>query len=388
MMYLFGLSIACFLFLLGVLKKDKQTPDFILMTWMGFTAFHLTVFYFQYSGLSYQYPHTLGLQFPLPLLHGVFLYGYVRELTRNSILKMPLLLVHLVPFASLVVLAVPFFSLSGAQKVEVFRQEGRGFEWYSLIQLGLILLSGFSYCLATLVAIYKHRHRIYRQFSNSDRKMLQWLEYLTFGLGIIWMVALFFDEAVIFACVVLFVLFIGFFGIQQVPIFYSIPVVAPDLPAASVEVAAVTADLPVAETGVTSGAGTDPNPEKYAKTGLKEEGASQIMDRLEARMKTEKPFANSDLTLNDLARQLDVTPHQLSQAINSRNEKTFYHYVNTYRIEEFLTLAALPENRKYTFLALAFDCGFNSKTTFNKYFKLHTGKTPSEYFDSALTPAS
>jgi AraC-like DNA-binding protein len=58
----------------------------------------------------------------------------------------------------------------------------------------------------------------------------------------------------------------------------------------------------------------------------------------------------------------------------------FYDFVNRYRLEEFKKLASDPKNRQFTMLALAFDCGFNSKSSFNRYFKKATGQTPSQYF--------
>ncbi|MNE49063.1 DNA-binding transcriptional regulator MelR [compost metagenome] len=187
--------------------------------------------------------------------------------------------------------------------------------------------------------------------------MLRWLEYLTIGLGVIWLLALFFDDNIIFGGVTVFVLFIGFFGINQISIF-----------------------LPAANRNQSESVSTpEEKKEKYAKSGLDQIQVSIIMKQLESFMTDEKPFKDSELTLNELAKRMNLNPNQLSQVINSETGKTFYHYINTYRINEFLHLLALPENKKFTFLALAYDCGFNSKTTFNKYFKLHTGKTPSEY---------
>ncbi|PLX12240.1 MAG: hypothetical protein C0597_13735 [Marinilabiliales bacterium] len=54
--------------------------------------------------------------------------------------------------------------------------------------------------------------------------------------------------------------------------------------------------------------------------------------------------------------------------------------MNQYRIEEFKRLASSPKNHQFTLLSLAYECGFNSKSSFNRYFKKSTGVTPSQYF--------
>ncbi|MBX2929825.1 MAG: AraC family transcriptional regulator [Saprospiraceae bacterium] len=365
MIYLGGLAIAFFLCILILLKKGKTGPDYVLLVWMGVLVIHLLLFYLHFTGGSYAYPFILGWMLPLPVLHGVFLYAYTAELTGSGILKKRWAPALLLPFILLVALCIPFLSLSGSEKVAVFQHGGRGFEWYSAIQLLIILVSGFAYSVAVVVKIRRYRRKVLNTFSNSDHKLLKWLEYLAAGLGAIWGLSAFFDDPVIFGGVVCFVLFIGFFGINQVPVFYSNHGIAP-----------------LAETQHYAAPALNPvRPEKYAKTGLREEEAQGMMARLEALMQVEKPFQNSDHTLNDLAELLGVPPGQLSQVVNSMTGNNFHHYINSRRIEEFLVVAALPKNKKYTLLALAYDCGFNAKSTFNKYFKLQTGQTPSEYFD-------
>jgi YesN/AraC family two-component response regulator len=96
-------------------------------------------------------------------------------------------------------------------------------------------------------------------------------------------------------------------------------------------------------------------------------------------MQSQKLYKNAELTLDDLANSLKVLPNHLSQVINSTENKNFYDYINNLRINEFIELIALLENQKFTLLSLAFECGFNSKTSFNRNFKKATGLTPSEY---------
>ena len=365
MIYLFGLSVACFLFVLILLKKDKKRPDYILQAWIGVVTIHLFLFFLDYKKVSYQYPHLLGLGLPLPILHGVFIFFYAHELIGKSYLRLKVILLHLIPFFVLIILALPFYRLSATEKIEVFKNQGRGFEWYSQIQTVAFLSAGFAYSIIVIWQIHKYRRQILNSFSNVDKKMLKWLEYLAIGLAAIWLLSAFFSDQIIFAGVVLFVLFIGFFGINQYPVFYSIP--KPELKSEPLS----TDKLQEQQIDDT---------EKYLKSGLRDEDASKVMELVEAAMKTQKPYRNSNLTLNDLASSINISPNHLSQAINTLGGKTFYHYINTYRIQEFISLCAFPENRKFTYWGLAYQCGFTSKTTFNKYFKLQTGKTPSAYF--------
>ena len=80
-------------------------------------------------------------------------------------------------------------------------------------------------------------------------------------------------------------------------------------------------------------------------------------------------YKKSDLSINDLSSKLGVHPNYLSQIINQKEKKNFYDFVNTYRIEEFKRLIALQKNQQFTLLSLAYDCGFSSKSSFNRYFQ-------------------
>ena len=364
--YFFGLSIAVFLFLLTLVKRNKTNADYILAAWMAYMAVHLTFFALDYSRVSYQYPHLLGILLPFPILHGLFLYFFTEATITNRLPEKKIVLLHLIPFLLLTVLAIPFYALSAQEKLQVFLNQGRGYEWYSAIQITLFVVIGLSYTVASILKIKRHRKEMLDVFSNTGNKTLTWLEWMSYGLGCIWLVAFFFNDQVIFSGVVLFILFIGVFGINQTPVFHTSP------PEQKNDDLAKDATTTIRQ-----------GPEKYQKSGLTEEDALRLLNTLESFMNHNKPHKNPELTLDELAAILKVHPNQLSQVINSRTGKTFYHYVNSYRIREFLTLATLPGSNKFTYLGLAYDCGFQSKTTFNKYFKLETGKTPSEYFQMA-----
>ena len=148
-LFVFGLSIAIFLFLLTLVKRDKSRADHLLSYWMGFIALHLVLFLLDYSGVFFNYPHLLGILLPLPILHGVFLYFFTLEITTNRLPSATKSLLHFLPFLLLVGLAIPFYSLSGEEKIDVFVNKGKGYEWYGIVQTVLFAVSGFGYSIAS-----------------------------------------------------------------------------------------------------------------------------------------------------------------------------------------------------------------------------------------------
>ncbi len=375
MFFIFGIFLAIFLEFLLLTKKKKSRADKILVAWLFLLCIHQSLNYFLYTGEAYEYPHWLGVQFAMPVLHGVVLYFYVMEITGNKFKKRWTVLLHLIPTLSLVILAIPFYILSGEQKINVFQNEGARFEWYIFYLNILIPLSGLIYSVWSLLVIKRHQLKIQNNFSNTDKKELQWLRYLSIGYAIIWVLAIFFDSEIIFTAVVVLVLFIGFFGINQLNIFYSNIEPVQDLGKETIS-KAIKANNPNKER-------VNPINEKYAKSGLNKDMASEIYTNLNRMMEDSASYKDENLTLAELSQRLDVHPNHLSQVINEMEDKNFYNYINSLRIKAFIKLASLPENKKYTMISLAYDCGFGTKSTFNKHFKLQTGKTPTEFFNTS-----
>ncbi|MFA6437800.1 MAG: helix-turn-helix domain-containing protein [Bacteriovoracaceae bacterium] len=130
------------------------------------------------------------------------------------------------------------------------------------------------------------------------------------------------------------------------------------------------------------------NTVKYERSGLSDETAKQYLQSLLMVMRDQKTYRNSSLTLTELSETLSISPHNLSEVINTKLQKNFYDFVNGYRLEEVKNDLADPTKHHLKILSIAFDAGFNSKATFNTLFKEQTGKTPTEYRKSVLTSAS
>ena len=359
-----GLTLSTFLVVLLWLRKGKTRADYILITWMVVLSIQLLVFYELFNGVLYQYPKVIVAFSPIPLLHGILVYFYTLELTGRFKMKPWIIFLHFSPFILLSLLAIPFYMVSEERQFAVVNGDFSGFLWYMYLKLIFFVVSGLTYSVLSIMEVHKFRKRINNFLSNTDHVQLRWLEFLSAGLGAIWLVVLFLDDTYISAMVIIFVISIALFSINQLPVLYSSRVAMGE---ANTETESVSAEI-------------KPNTEKYSKSSLDEEGLKNIIQKVNDFMVSEKAYKDPELTLKELSEQTGVPGHQLSQAINTHLGKSFYNYVNNLRVNEFLEMAKEPGNQNYTYLSLAYDAGFNSKTTFNKYFKLTTGQTPSQFF--------
>lgn len=90
-------------------------------------------------------------------------------------------------------------------------------------------------------------------------------------------------------------------------------------------------------------------------------------------------YKNSKLTLSDVSKLLEVNSKTISKSINSGFEMNFNDFINHYRIEAVKEKLKQGQHKETTLLGIAFDCGFNSKATFNRAFKKSTGLSPKDY---------
>ena len=101
--------------------------------------------------------------------------------------------------------------------------------------------------------------------------------------------------------------------------------------------------------------------------------------QLEQLMSLDKAYQNPTLTLLDVARHMNLSPKRVSQIINQGFGMNFNDFVNDYRTQEVIAQIQSGNHNMYTLLGIAYECGFNSKSTFNRAFKKHTGRTPRDY---------
>ena len=327
-------------------------------------------------------PHLRLITIGLPLAIAPMHYLYARYLTRSlSHLKKSDVL-HLFP-ALAVSLYFGVRLLFFADIFTLFEQLNQGttpldftlYNWLILLQAGV-------YLILTLVLLQRYMRDIRIVFSSVEKVQLVWLRNITLIIAAV--VALFFIENILnlvgqsisknfgltsfVSAISIYVM--GYMGLLKSEIFSSADIAGPMREMKRIAATAVTRDIAA--------------PEKYAKSGLAEEQAKSYSKALQELMQREHPYRNSELTLPQLATMLNITPHNLSQVLSTQFQQNFFDFVNYYRLEEVKQNLSDPQKSHYKILALAFDAGFNSKTSFNTIFKKHTNKTPSQFRREAL----
>lgn len=127
------------------------------------------------------------------------------------------------------------------------------------------------------------------------------------------------------------------------------------------------------------GASGEPEHRAYRTSRVSDEECRRLLKVLEKLMHSQKPYTNPDLKNSELAAMAGTTPHVLSYLFNQYLKKSYYDYVNTYRVEEFKRMVREGDAARYTLIAMSQKCGFSSRASFFRYFKSLTGMTPAEY---------
>jgi AraC-like DNA-binding protein len=298
--------------------------------------------------------------------YGPLLYLYIRFMTSPDKKFNWLSLLHFVPFLIFFTVSVVFRSEPLVRDLRSFFKPDR-FISLRIIYSISFFLSITIYSVLSFIEIKRHQDNLKNLVSFTSQKItLNWLKILAIsfyvayfilfilgGLNMTGNIIPFDPYFVIFGFIAVFSMVYSFYGIKQPVIFGE--VVRPDITNEKKEA------------------------EKYSKSGLKEVQAEKYLDKLLNYMETNKPFLDNGLTISDLSAKTGILRHHLTQVLNEKYKRNFFTFINEYRVKEVMERFTDPKFNNYTILAIALDAGFNSKTTFNSFFKIQTGLTPSEY---------
>lgn len=382
-----GIVLAAFFSLLIISKKIPKTHDYILLSWLLLIGFHQFYYYLNFHQLLEGYQPFLITGNFFPFLYGPLILLYVITVVAKQKLKLKKHLWHFLPFVYFSAITIVYYYLNDGSYVltvyDGYLHKSANLPYF-LTYWQLMAASGGIYPLICLWLLQKHNINIKNEFSYSEKINLRWLKYwiicsiASFGIifSILTLGSFNLESAVDLFKLISLTLTIGlvvlsYFGLKQTQIFVE---VAPR------EMRSNHAVAGTQKTEKNSSQTDDKiTVKKYGKSGLAKKQSEDYVGYLKEFMIREKPYLENKLSLNKLAMELDISTNHLSQVINEQFDCSFFDFINQYRVEEVKDLFNSKKHAHYTILALAFECGFNSKTSFNSNFKRFTGITPSQF---------
>ncbi len=241
---------------------------------------------------------------------------------------------------------------------DIFGLHYISFDLYLLLQSGLLLLGG--YLLKMFLIIRSYNHDIRQVYSSIEKTNLRWLQF-HLGIGMA-------------GCFILFTT-----NILQYFLPYEGAPVLNRIEYAGQAFSIVFLLSIVYFTFIQQDTRDRENVPAYSRQRLGENKEREYVERLLTYMEEHKPYLEPELTLQDLAELLALPPARLTMVLNIHLKKNFYQFINRYRVEYAAGLLKDTAMTGKNILSIALEAGFNSKTSFNTYFKKIMRMTPRDY---------
>ncbi len=340
-----------------------------------------------------RYSILTGVVWPVAFLAGPFLYFYIRELTlpKRVVLSWRQSL-HFLPAIVSTLLFIFFYRMNENEGIPRLPLPITPLDdihnpvlkaWFLLA-----FLQQTVYAVLSFLLIRTYSSEIKQSFSSLEKINLSWLRTLVLSFFCILFLLVSFstiaahlginrETGYLFYMGMAFVIYIMAFKALLQPEIFSRIEVAHQVELIRTEqimVPSVTASSPDQQEEFGS-----LSKKKYQRTCLTEDRAAEIARQLLQLMETKKFYLEPELTLPQFADRLSVSPNDLSQVINQEMKKSFFDFVNEYRVQEAKRILNAPEYGHYSVLGIALDAGFNSKSAFYTAFGKYVGMTPSEF---------
>lgn len=292
----------------------------------------------------------------LPTLVGSLTYLYV-YFSINRTKKFQF--IHLIHFAPLLI-ALPL-SFYDDDQVNVLSV---------IYNIGLKIVISIVYFVFSIHLIRNHQKVVLDHYSNRENIDLKWLDFVVkiglFSYGvyltgmILWLMNLdWFSEIGYYSnlLILVFIFSISYYGISATSVFDK---------EKSLDLTEESTDTTIVE--------------QVKKELIDASEAKRIFEELVELIETKELFRNENLLLEDLASELGIHSKYVSYVINSVTGTTFFDLINKYRVQAFNVEVLKPSNKDFTFLTIAYGCGFGSKSAFNRIYKQQMGVSPSVFF--------
>jgi len=346
-----GLTQSGFAGIMSLIKKNAKLPDRILAVWLFTISLQMLV-----SLINIKFSITA---FPIsPFIYAPLMYIYIRTLIDENPRLRSYYIAYILPAIAIFVLAIVYRN----KPILIFDQylmndPFRGVRFSYAI---LLLVSFITYSVLTFITLDKHRKKIKDLYSYTSQKItLGWALFVSIsffvlyiGLFILGFTRVFaqnfnFDPLLVGNIILVFYSFaFAIFGYQQDLIYPEVK---------------------------------DVEKPKYERSKLKPATREGIKEKLILLMTRDALYQDPELNILEVSKKLSIPRHHLTQVLNDDLGKNFYTFINEYRIEDAKVRLRDPKNDHLTVLAIGYDAGFNSKSSFNTLFKKATGVTPSEF---------
>jgi len=342
-----GLLLAIFLFFNN--KPAKYLAMFTLVFSLGLIE-HLFV-ELQQNSLLFWIPDFIGIT---SFLYGPLLYLYIhlslKPKIAHAIHKHFMLFYIFFGELLMVVLLKAVFNFEIGEKL-LFAHE--------IIALELLFAQLFFYCTKSLILLRKEKRKYRLSLKPSfEPSFAKWLFYLTSALTFIYLLSFVSTNLMLlgfnFEEVLLSVVQLGCVAVVYSFSYHAL----------------------MQKNHIGQSVDTQP---KYNNSPIIKENKPEYLRKIIDSMESEHLYLDPLLTQNKLSEKLGINRFYISQVINEYLGKSFPDFVNAYRVKKTKALLKSDKGQYYTLLAIAYESGFNSKTSFNIVFKKHTGHTPSAY---------
>ncbi len=318
--------------------------------------------------IFYVFGHAYWLEAPLLLF-------YVRAMIYKDYMIKRREWLFFMPFVAYSIYEiVHYYSLDYATKMAILQ----GYDTFKTPQVTLAI--GFvrevfriACGILALIELRRYQKRIKDEFADIEKIDLTWLKLLVLGFLAVKIDSVFVSTALISSVELHYYIDFDFWGLAAN---YTVMFLISALIFFSMGHSRVFAGIPEQE------------PIEEEKVEEKPAINPEHVAQLESYMKEKKPYLNCLLNLDNLSGQLHMSPRHLSNLINRHYQQNFFDFINTYRVEECKRLLSEPANRHQTMLEIMENAGFNSKATFNTFFKKKVGMTPSEFRERLDKPVA
>ena len=349
-----------FLIALFLLYQKRDRNYYLSGFLIGFSYFLISPEIIRSSLESF--PHVVATSFPLLFVFGPFLYIYAHKLARSQ-LSFRIKILHCAPVLLAFVYFSPFYLKSSDFKIQFVKQlgiDGPPLDFKIIWAIAIVHI--LFYTGRVKVLLSNLNWNLKKRYSNLEQLKLDWLQKFVTSNIVLW--SLYFIGSVLLFLNIdsdpwgITDQLLGIFGAFMVYLLGFYVLSQPELIVESLEREQLS----------------------HSKHHLiNKDRQKELLVQLESYMIRERPFLNPDLSLNELAKLTDIKPRQLSEIINTTKGVNFYDFINTYRLKEAKRLLICSEFNHYTINAIAYDAGFRSKSTFNKFFRQNERESPSEF---------